>query len=250
MHLLPLITLDTALFLDFDGTLAELAPQPHAVRVATGLVRTLEVLHQGLNGALAIVTGRTIVDIDRFLSPLQLPIAAEHGSQYRMVDGRTPGITPSDLQVALDAADSLVTLHPGLLVERKTAAVALHYRQHPELETLCREVMQAAAAQMRGVELLQGKCVIEIKPACVNKGQAIASFMNEAPFAGRVPIFVGDDLTDEPGFSAAQQLGGKGIKVGEGATVALHRCMTPAALRGWLAAGRSHLSHSTARTTA
>jgi trehalose 6-phosphate phosphatase len=83
--------------------------------------------------------------------------------------------------------------------------------------------------------------VLEIKPSGVHKGQAIAAFMKEPPFAGRVPIFVGDDLTDESGFSVAQQMGGKGVKVGEGATVALHRCMTPAALRGWLASGRTSL---------
>ena len=94
--------------------------------------------------------------------------------------------------------------------------------------------------QMEGVELLRGKCVLEVKPRGIHKGQAIADFMTQAPFAGRIPVFVGDDVTDEAGFAAVQALGGWGIKVGEGPTMAQHRCMTPAALRGWLSAARTH----------
>jgi trehalose 6-phosphate phosphatase len=241
MQLLPALTRDTALFLDFDGTLAELAPQPDAVRVPPGLVPTLAALQGQLDGALAIVTGRRAADIDAFLAPLVLPLASEHGARYRLADGSCPAIAVPDLAPALRAAADLAGLHPALLLEHKTSSLALHYRHAPQLESLCRDTLARAIAGMAGVELLQGKCVLEVKPAGANKGQAIAVFMSQAPFAGRVPVFAGDDVTDEAGFAAAQQLGGRGIKIGEGPTLAQYRCLSPATLRGWLAAGRTHL---------
>jgi trehalose 6-phosphate phosphatase len=223
-----------ALFLDFDGTLADLAPQPEAVRVAGGLVPLLQLLSGHVYGALAIVSGRRLSDLDAFLQPLHLPCAAEHGAQRRLADGQVVGIAPPDLQYAVKAASALATQHAGLRVEIKNAAVALHYRHAPELEVLCLQVMNEAVAASTGVELLCGKFVFEIKPAGVSKGKAIAAFMLDAPFAGRVPLFAGDDVTDEAGFSTVQALGGFGIKVGEGPTVARHRCASPAALRQWL----------------
>ena len=242
MLLLPTVLPDSALFLDFDGTLADIAPTPDAVKVPGGLVPTLAALHRQLGGALAIVTGRPITDIDHFLSPLQLPIAGEHGAQYRMADGSSPAIDQPPLEEAVIAMNAMAAQHPGLLVERKSHSVALHYRHAPELEALCRSSMQKVVAGKPGVELLYGKCVVEVKPAGVHKGQAIAVFMSTAPFAGRVPIFAGDDVTDESGFAAVQQLGGRGIKIGEGASQALHRCLSSAALRGWLANARTTLA--------
>jgi trehalose 6-phosphate phosphatase len=224
----------TALFLDFDGTLADLAPQPEAVRVVDGLVPLLQMLSSHLAGALAIVSGRRLIDLDGFLQPLKLPSAAEHGAQRRLSDGQLISMPPPDLQHAVKAAGTLISQHAGLRVEVKNAAVALHYRHVPELETLCQQVMTEAVAASTGVELLSGKFVFEIKPAGVSKGTAIAAFMLQAPFAGRVPLFAGDDVTDEAGFSAVQALGGFGIKVGEGDTVAHYRCPSPAALRQWL----------------
>lgn len=235
MPLLPALTSDTALFLDFDGTLAELAPQPDAVRLPLGLVPTLARLQQLLGGALAIITGRRGADIDQFLAPLRLPMASEHGAQYRLADGRSPGMDAPDLAPALQAASLLAQQHPGLLIEHKTTSMALHYRHAPQLEALCRATLESAMENMQGVELLQGKCVLEIKPAGVNKGQAITVFMSQAPFAGRTPLFAGDDVTDEMGFAAVQALGGQGIKIGQGHSQARYRCLTPASLRGWLA---------------
>lgn len=241
MQLLPLLTSAHALFLDFDGTLTEMAPRPEAVRIASGLVPTLSALHTQLGGALAIVTGRREIDIDTFLAPLRLPLATEHGAQYRLGEGPArPSIQPPDLEPVLYAAQVLAAQHPGLLVEPKRASVALHYRQAPHLEALCHDTLARAMQGVDGVELLRGKCVFEVKPRGIHKGQAILDFMTQPPFAGRVPVFVGDDVTDEAGFAAVQALGGWGIKVGEGPTAAQHRCMTPAALRGWLSAARTN----------
>lgn len=231
---LPAIGVHSALFLDFDGTLAELAPQPEAVQLAAGLVPTLARLSTQLNGALAIVSGRTLADLDTFLAPLRLPAAAEHGAQRRVAGGHAVSLAAPDLQEVARRAAELMVHHPGLRVEVKSAAVALHYRHAPELEALCLQVMQEAAGSTPGVELLRGKFVFEVKPSGVSKGTAIESFMAEPPFAGRIPLFAGDDTTDEAGFSAVQFMGGEGIKVGEGVSLARFRCASPAALRQWL----------------
>ena len=237
MQQLPVLTTAHALFLDFDGTLAELALRPDAVQVAPGLVDTLARLHQRLEGALAIVTGRREVDIDGFLAPLRLPLASEHGAQYRLgADVRAlPAVPMPDLQPVLQAAAGLAAAHPGLLLEPKRASIALHYRLAPQLESLCHDVLVQAMHGIEGVELLRGKAVFEVKPRGAHKGQAIQDFMALPPFAGRVPVFVGDDVTDEAGFASVQALGGWGLKMGEGPTMAHHRCPSPAVLRAWLA---------------
>lgn len=244
MQLLPLLTTAHALFLDFDGTLTELAPRPEAVRIASGLVPTLSSLYAHLEGALAIVTGRPEADIDEFLAPLRLPLASEHGAQYRLTHTSHPAVAPVNLEPVLQTVHALAARYPGLLVEPKRASVALHYRQVPHLEQLCHDVLADVVQRVEGLELLRGKYVFEAKPRGAHKGQAILDFMTQAPFAGRVPVFVGDDVTDEAGFAAVQALGGWGIKVGQGPTMAQHRCMTPAALRGWLSAARTQWSPS------
>lgn len=236
---LPAIGAHSALFLDFDGTLVDLAPQPEAVQLVAGLVPALARLSTQLGGALAIISGRTISDLDGFLAPLRLPAAAEHGAQRRAAGGLAVSLAAPDLQEVARRAAELMVRHPGLRVEVKSAAVALHYRHAPELEALCLQVMQEAAARTPGVELLRGKFVFEVKPAGVSKGTAIEAFMAEPPFAGRVPLFAGDDTTDEAGFSAVQFMGGEGIKVGEGTTLARYRCASAAALRQWLGAALS-----------
>ncbi len=246
---LPRIGPQTALFLDFDGTLAELAPQPEAVQVSAELIPLLRQLTARLNGALAIVSGRKLTDLDRFLAPLLLPAAAEHGAQRRSPQGELIRLASPDLQAVARATTALASRHPGLRVEIKAAAVALHYRHAPELEALGLQVMLEAADGTPGLELLRGKYVFEIKPAGISKGTAIEAFMAQAPFAGRLPLFAGDDTTDEDGFSAVQRLGGQGIKVGEGATLAHYRCQTPAALRQWLRAACRDLGATTSRNS-
>lgn len=241
MQLLPTVSAQTALFLDFDGTLAELAPSPDAVRIPLGLVPTLAALHGQLGGALAIVTGRPIADVDRFLAPLALPTAGEHGAQCRLPDGRSLSVPAPDLAPAAAAMEELAAQHRGLMVEHKPRSVALHYRHAPELGRLCEAALREAMARMQGMELLHGKYVLEIKSASVDKGRAIEAFMAAPPFAGRVPVFAGDDVTDEAGFAAVTRLGGLGVKVGEGPSMAEHRCLNPATLRGWLASARAGL---------
>ena len=174
------------------------------------------------------------MELDEFLAPLRLPSAAEHGAQRRLISGEIIRMASPDLQAVIHQVSTLAQRHPGLRVEIKTAAVALHYRHAPEMEAVCRQAMGEAARSTPGLELLHGKYVLEIKPAGISKGTAIEDFMAQAPFAGRLPLFAGDDVTDEDGFSAVQRLGGCGIKVGEGATRARYRCPSPAALRQWL----------------
>ena len=233
---LPPLQRSTALFLDFDGTLAEIAPQPDAVQLPAGLLGLLLRLADGLDGALAIVTGRPLADLDAFLAPLKLPVAAEHGALRRLATGELTEGRPPDLGLATAVAEALVSQHPGLRLERKTSSVALHYRQRPALEAECLAALAEACDRTPGTELQRGKCVVEVKPLGVDKGLAMAGFMKEPPFAGRSPWFAGDDLTDEPGFVWVQQAGGVAVKVGQGATAARHRVEGPAVLRAWLQA--------------
>ena len=239
---LPRITPETALFLDFDGTLVALAAQPELVQVPQGLAGTLAELHRRLNGALALVSGRRLLDLDGFLAPLMLPAAGEHGAQRRTANGMMISAPPADLGLLLQAAQGLVDRHPALKLERKNLALSLHYRQAPELESLCLQVMREALERSQGIELMQGKCVIDLKPEGFSKGTAIEFFMAEAPFSGRVPVFAGDDVTDEAGFEAVQRMGGHAIKVGPGPTLARHRCNGVLQLAAWLQSAVATLS--------
>ena len=238
MQSLPPLNRSVALFLDFDGTLVDLAEQPELVHVPATLVPLLTALQGELDGAVAVVSGRRIVDIDTFLAPLELPAAGEHGARRRNAAGKLFEIDPPDLQSVIEAVLPLAEKHPGLRLERKEAAVALHYRHAPELESLCRETMTDALRELPSLALLHGKFVFEAKPSSVSKGRAIEAFMQEAPFTGRQPVFAGDDVTDEAGFEAVRRLDGLGIKVGLGPTMAQHRCANPTELLAWLASLR------------
>ncbi|MGE0100050.1 MAG: trehalose-phosphatase [Hydrogenophaga sp.] len=229
-----LLTDRSALFLDFDGTLADLAQRPDSVQVPRELVPLLDRLHDRLHGALALVTGRAREDIEPMLSPWRWPAAFEHGSVRQSTHGSSLQPEPLGLAAVLQAARNLAAHHTGLLVEHKRTSMALHFRQTPSLEALCVTTMASAIANDPDLQLLRGKAVVEVKSARVSKGRAIEAFMQEAPFAGRAPVFAGDDVTDEAGFEVVQRLGGEGIKVGDGPTCALHRCPSPDALRTWL----------------
>ena len=220
-----------ALFLDFDGTMVDIAPQPHAVHVPQPLFGILQDLQRYLVGAVAVISGRPIKQLDDFLQPLVLPTAGVHGAERRGADGRLHLLNTHPLDHVEEAARKLAAQHDRLLVENKRGSLALHYRLAPELEELCLRTMQQAVAESPGITLLRGKMVAEAKPGGASKGRAIEEFLAEAPFAGRMPVFIGDDVTDEPGFSTVQRLGGVGIKVGEGATVAERRLVDPTALR-------------------
>jgi len=231
---LPRIRPDTALFLDFDGTLVESAPQPDAVVMPPLLVGMLAALYRQLGGALALVSGRSVFDLDGFLAPLQLPTAGEHGAQRRNANGLLISAPAVDLRQALQAAEALLQQHPALQLERKNLVLSLHYRQAPELKNLCLQVMRQAVERSTGLALMQGNHGIDIKPAGISKGTAIAAFMDEAPF-------VGDDVTDEAGFEQVLRMGGQAIKVGAGPTRAPHRCAHVAALADWLQSSQTAL---------
>lgn len=239
--------LDCALFLDFDGTLVELAATPDAVAVAPGLVDALRVIRDRLDGRLAIVSGRPIAQIDAMLATLTLPVAGVHGMERRDADGMLHYAPVPAFSTVQECALHLATLHPRLRVEQKRGALALHYRQAPELERLCKAEMLAAIRETPGMLLLHGKMVIEVKPAGVTKGTAIRDFLAEAPFIGSRPVFAGDDMTDEAGFAYVQQAGGLALKIGEGASVARHRIATPQALRAELAHAARTLSAAMAK---
>jgi trehalose 6-phosphate phosphatase len=180
------------------------------------------------------VTGRPIDQIDAYLRPLLLPVAGVHGAQRRMPGRKVETIVTPPLDAVVAVAEELAQQHPGLIVERKRVAMALHYRLAPELGDLCLRRLVEAVEFEPELELIHGKMVLEIKPAGISKGRAIEYFMDQEPFAGRQPVFIGDDQTDESGFEVVQRLGGHGIKMGEGGTLAQHRMSDPAALRVWL----------------
>jgi trehalose 6-phosphate phosphatase len=231
MTLVEILYPSCALFLDFDGTMVDIAPQPSAVHVPQPLIAVLQDVREYLQGAMAVISGRPIEQIDAFLEPLQLPVAGVHGAERRGLDGQMHLLQTPPMEHIQQAAGLLAAQNPGLLVENKRGSLALHYRQRPELEALCLQVMQRAVEESPGITLLRGKMVVEAKPGGASKGRAIESFLQEAPFAGRTPVFIGDDITDEVGFSTVQRLGGLGIKVGEGATCAWRRLADPSALR-------------------
>ena len=215
-----------AIFTDFDGTLVELANSPDEIDVPIALAHQLERAVRELDSAFAVITGREISDIDKYLAPLHLPIAGAHGTQRRRADGFVETIDPASVLGAEEIAHAvqpLVMAHPGLLMETKEGAVALHYRQAPELEAAVRIAMEEAVNAVTDFTLVPGKMVLEARPSGVSKGTALRAFMREAPFLGRTPIFIGDDTTDEDAFIAAQELGGVGIKLGDGETAARMR---------------------------
>ena len=213
----PLTGGSWAVFLDVDGTLLDLADAPHLVHVDTRLLRLLDSLLQVTGGAVAIVSGRSIADLDQLFSPLVLPAAGLHGAERRDARGvlhRRP-VDPRLRQIVHELA-SWSRSRPGTLVEDKGGAVALHYRLAPDQEESAGNLIRSIAAELGGSYVVQaGKKVVEIKPAGVSKATAILEFMNEAPFVGRRPVFAGDDVTDDDGFLAVCGLGGIAVGVGE-----------------------------------
>jgi trehalose 6-phosphate phosphatase len=230
MNFADILCPSCALFFDFDGTLVDLAPQPEAVIVPPQLVSTLRALTGCLGGAVAVISGRPIAQIDQFFAPLRLPAAGVHGAERRGADGVLSLLNTHSLERVRTTAEALAARHSALRVEYKRGSIALHYRQAPELEQLCHEAMQAAVTESPGLSLLRGKMVFEAKPGAASKGRAIEAFLLEEPFAGRTPVFVGDDVTDEAGFAVVQNRGGLGVKVGAGASEARHRLDSPATL--------------------
>lgn len=228
---------DWAFFLDVDGTLLEYAEHPQQVRVEPGLLALLERLQDAVGGALALVSGRSLTDIDALFAPLRLPTAGQHGTERRAADGalrRAPAPVESLGRAAAEIV-RLTAANEGLVFENKGMTLALHYRRAPALRALVEGEMRAIAGRLgERFELQTGKFVAEIKPSGKDKGSAIAEFAGEAPFAGRRPVFIGDDLTDEPGFDVVNRAGGYSVKVGPGITRARWHLPDAAAVRGWI----------------
>lgn len=202
-----------SLFLDFDGTLVELAPLPDAIRPATGLNRRLQSLAGRLDGRLAVVSGRAIADIERHVGPLPLAAAGSHGSDIRRADGSKVGAGPQAIAPEIEANLRAFAAEQGLDYEHKPHGGALHYRAQPEREDAARTFARQLATQ-HGWGVQEGKSVVELVAVDASKGAAVRTLMAEPPFAGSRPVFVGDDLTDEAGFEACADLGGCGILVG------------------------------------
>ncbi|PXW26522.1 trehalose-phosphatase [Paraburkholderia caballeronis] len=227
----------TAFFFDFDGTLVELAPTPDGVLVRPDMLALLGELRRLTHGAVAVVSGRGIDSIDAFLGMPDLPVAGLHGAERRDANGDTQRIGFHDQRLLHmeQVLAEVVRTHPGMLLEIKGASLALHYRNAPEHEGVAREATQKLAADYADAYVLQpGKMVYEIKPKDVDKGRALRAFFDEPPFAGRRPVFAGDDLTDEKGFAVVNAHGGLSIKVGGGDTIARTRIESVDALLQWL----------------
>ncbi len=232
-----LLDANCALFLDVDGTLLHIAEHPDDVEVSDQLRAALAELAPALANAVALVSGRAIADLDRLFAPLVLPTAGLHGLERRGADQHVRNLGDS---AALDglrrALGDFAAANPGVLLEDKGRTLALHYRRAPGAETdACRLVERLTAERRDELRVIHGKMVLEIKPRLSDKGAAIAAYMTESPFVGRVPVFIGDDVTDEDGFATVNTMQGISIRVGnERETQALYQLDDVAAVLDWL----------------
>ena len=227
-----------AILLDIDGTILDLAPSPQQVQVPADLRQTLERLHELTEGALALVSGRPLANIDLIFAPLKLAAIGGHGAEWRVA----PGAETSSRTRPLDAdlkrkLAAVCELGPGVVAEDKGYSFALHYRLAPDQAEAVRTAVAAicAEAKAEGIEILLGKSVVEIKAAGISKANAVRDLMAVAPFAKRKPIFIGDDVTDEPVFAVVAQFGGLGFSVGRVDAAVNGRFAKPQSVRRWLA---------------
>jgi trehalose 6-phosphate phosphatase len=229
---------DIAVLLDIDGTILDIAPTPGAVIVSASLRRTLLRLSRETGGALALVSGRSLGDIDLLFAPLRLPAIGGHGAEMRFsADDATETEPAQALNGGLrERLAELAVGAPGVLVEDKGYSLAVHYRLAPEQEGRVKEAVAAIKADWpkEPIEVLPGKSVVEIKPAAFHKGAAIRELMQHEPFAGRRPIFVGDDVTDESAFAVMPEFKGMGFSVGRRAPGTAYCFAAPSDVRRWL----------------
>lgn len=222
-----------ALLLDVDGTLIDIGPSPQEVHVPADLCRSLESLLAATGGALALVSGRPIADLDRLFAPLTLPAIGGHGAETRVREGEViPGAKPLPQALRTLFAQA-ATPGSGIVVEDKGYSLALHYRNAPQQEQNLLERIAAGRAAFPGeaIEVLPGKAMFEVKRPGVSKGAAVRALMTQKPFAGRMPVFIGDDVTDESVFAVLPDLGGKGFSVGRAFKNVIGIFATPEAVR-------------------
>lgn len=225
-----------AFFFDVDGTLAAIQSRPEAVFIPEQVIAQLQHLSALSQGALALVSGRPIEQLDALAAPWYGPAAGVHGAERRDAEGNLQRISlPVEVEQSLRAElQNAMASWPGTQLEVKGMAFALHYRQAMQHEQDVMRLAEQSVKRFPGLALQPGKCVVEIKPAGIDKGAAISDFMQQPPFAGRTPVFIGDDLTDEKGFLAVNARQGVSIKVGEGSTQAHYRLHDVDAVYGWL----------------
>jgi trehalose 6-phosphate phosphatase len=242
----PMLDHRSALFLDVDGTLLEIAPRPELVEVPADLPTLLVRLAQQRDGAMALISGRSLAQLDELFRPWRGAAAGLHGIERRRADGTLESVLDSLSAGALDRVRpklaELAADDNRLLLEDKGATIALHYRMAPRREP---EILGLAESLQRetdsALRLIKGKMVVEFQPRNANKGAAITAFLAEPPFCGRPPVFVGDDTTDEDGFAEIRRRGGIGVRVGlPCGTMATHHLPNAKAVLAWLA--RSSLS--------
>jgi trehalose 6-phosphate phosphatase len=241
----PLLHANAALYLDFDGTLAAYAPHPDGVAVDEALPALLAGLRERLAGAVALVSGRSLAALDALTGLPRFAAAGLHGFEWRLESGATnASAQPAGARAIVAALRERFGADPRLVIEDKGAAVALHYRRAPERGQECVAAMRALV-QAPEFEVITGHAVVEARPRGADKGAALRALSAHAPFAGRQPVFVGDDVTDEDGFAAARELGGYGVRVGPGATVAPYRIDAVGSVYAWLAASLDELRRKT-----
>lgn len=238
----PAARLAWAYLLDVDGTLIGIANTPDAVQVDAALLHLLAQLHRATGGAVALISGRAIADLEHRLGTLRLPVAGQHGLERRDASGHlwTHAAPPAAKGAIKEALAAMVERHPGLLLEDKGLTLALHYRRVPHLASYVHRATSRLAAEANSglldtpLEVQRGKRVAEIKPSGFDKGTAVAEYLAEPPFRGRCPVYIGDDLNDEHGFAEVNRLDGISIRVGKGNSCARFRLPDVPAVRNWL----------------
>jgi trehalose 6-phosphate phosphatase len=238
MEPFPVDLHEVAILLDVDGTLLDIAPTPGSVHASDSLRDTLARLRERSGGALALISGRPIAELDRIFAPLRLPAIGGHGAELRLSAGAGTirrEAAPLDPRLKRRLIE-IAAAHPGVAVEDKRFSVALHYRQAPEQGEKLRNAIAALAAESTpgAFEILEGKAVIEIKQPGFDKGTALRELMAHAPFAGRRPVFIGDDVTDEAAFAVLPEFNGVGISVGRDFPGVVARLPSPRDVRTWL----------------
>jgi trehalose 6-phosphate phosphatase len=236
LEMTPPIGKNSALFLDIDGTLLDMARTPDAVVVPADLVAALSRLQRVLDGALAFVSGRSLEAIDRLFAPLGASAIGCHGAEVRGADGKLELLAAPISEPVRLFFEGLVARHDGTVLEDKKYALALHYRLAPEARPLLEEAVAQAADFLSAQKVVaqNGKAVIDIKPQGVDKGVGVRALLRAAPFRGRIPLFGGDDTTDMDVFHILPELGGRGFSVGRSFEGVEYHFSSPLAVRQWL----------------